>query len=352
MIIQDLTRIADGSAHNVEPDGGDRMPLSLLTAPANDIVLGTPLELPTEQTVELGIYQHMTSTLELDHKPGHGEIILLHMGHNTVRQAVVKRDDDLLTPAQLKENWPDVQKAMLKELQTWAQLKCFSRRPRQGAKNVIDVRWVIKFKWDTPTTDVNATGGGQKAEAPKPIKTIRARLTVRGFKDNQRGDIDRYAGTSSRCSQKVLVSEAVRNGWPICTTDISKAFLQGVTYEELSKLTGDPLREVNFYLPANNIPLLKQLPGFENFDAQNEVLHCDKPGTGLVDAPRAFSIKLRGVTEDKCRMRSSVIDAELCMRHDEGRLSAAMTKHVDDLKLTGSSPRTQHVLSELQKVFG
>ena len=124
----------------------------------------------------------------------------------------------------------------------------------------------------------------------KPQRTIRARLAVRGFKDSECGDIDRYAGTSTRCSQKLIVSEAVRNGWPICSADISKAFLQGVTYEQLVAMTGEPMREVNFYLPANNIPLLRQLPGFENFNPQTEVLHCDKPGTGLVDAPRAFSL--------------------------------------------------------------
>ena len=140
---------------------------------------------------------------------------------------------------------------------------------------------------------------------------IRARLTVRGFKDRDKEQIARYAGTSSRSSQKVLVSEAVRNGWDICTTDIPKAFLQGVTYEELAELTGEPIREVNFYLPAYNVPLLQKLPGFETFDPQTEVLHCDKPGTGLVDAPRAFSMKLRQVTEGKCRLVASSIDPEL-----------------------------------------
>ena len=89
--------------------------------------------------------------------------------------------------------------------------------------------------------------GSRSAEAKR---TIRARLTVRGFKDSEKGDIDRYAGTSARSSQKVLVSEAVRRGWDIGTTDISKAFLQGVTYEELAQLTGEKQREVNFYLPS------------------------------------------------------------------------------------------------------
>ena len=52
---------------------------------------------------------------------------------------------------------------------------------------------------------------------------------IEGFKDHDRADIDRYAGTSSRCSQKLLVSEAVARKWDTATTDISKAFLQGVT---------------------------------------------------------------------------------------------------------------------------
>ena len=47
------------------------------------------------------------------------------------------------------------------------------------------------------------------------VKIIRARLTVRGFKDRDKEQIARYAGTSSRSTQKVLVSEAVRNGWEI-----------------------------------------------------------------------------------------------------------------------------------------
>ena len=116
-------------------------------------------------------------------------------------------------------------------------MKCFSRIKRAGAKNIIDTRWVFKFKWDQPTVD-SKSKGSQSADL---IRLIRARLTLRGFKDAAKGDIDRYAGTSSRTSQKVVVSEAVRQGWAICTTENSKAFLQEVTCEELSELTGDDL---------------------------------------------------------------------------------------------------------------
>ena len=90
----------------------------------------------------------MSNTLShLPRKLEQGEIVLLQVGPNTMRQVVVQRDDDILTPAQLKEQWPEVRKAMLKELQTWAKLKCFSRKARSTARNIIDVLWVIKFKW-------------------------------------------------------------------------------------------------------------------------------------------------------------------------------------------------------------
>ena len=145
---------------------------------------------------------------------------------------------------------------------------------------------------------------------------IRARLTVRGFKDSGNQDVDRYAGTSSRSSQKVVVSEAIARSWEILSADISKAFLQGVTYKEFAELTGTQPREINFYLPAADIPLLRTLPGFEGFDPQKEVLHCDKPGTGLADAPRASQGKLVGIFTKMCGMRQRGVDNELCCRHD------------------------------------
>ena len=147
------------------------------------------------------------------------------------------------------------------------------------------------------------------------------------------------------------MSEAVRRGWDVGTTDISKAFLQGVTYEELAQLTGEKKREVNFYLPTWSIPLLRQVPGFENFDPKTEALRCDKPGTGLVDAPRAFSMKLSQITRDKCKLIPSQVDPELCFRHDNGRLVCILTKHVDDIKMAGEPDIVKMVLRHLEERF-
>eukprot|EP00974_Lingulodinium_polyedra_P057765 5561925-Lingulodinium_polyedra.AAC.1 len=51
-------------------------------------------------------------------------------------------------------------------------------------------------------------------------------------------------------------------------------------------------------------------------------------------------------------MRASLIDAELCMRHDLGKLMAILSKHVDDLELAGTPEAVKRILTELQKVFG
>ena len=109
----------------------------------------------------------------------------------------------------------------------------------------MDVRWVYKWKFDKPTQDITDTS--KQAEARR---VIRARLCLRGFKDLDKDNVAKYAGTSQRHTQRILCSEAVVQQWDIWNTDISKAFLQGINYEEHAELTGEPLREVNFYLPA------------------------------------------------------------------------------------------------------
>jgi hypothetical protein len=149
---------------------------------------------------------------------------------------------------------------MLKELQAWAKLKCFSRKLRKLARNIIDVRWVIKFKYELPTSSAN--GGPVSNVRAVAVRTIRARLTVRGFKNVQKNDVARYAGISSRSAQNIICYEAARRGWPICSADISKAFLQGMSYTDMARIIGEPEREVNLCLPTNNIPLLRQIPGF------------------------------------------------------------------------------------------
>jgi len=112
---------------------------------------------------------------------------------------------------------------MKKELETWVKLGCISRKARSNARNIIDCRWVLKWKLDADTQDAASQAKAEKRWV------IRARLCLRGFKDIDAKDIAKYAGTANRTTQRLLVSEAAVRRWPLGTTDISKAFLQGVT---------------------------------------------------------------------------------------------------------------------------
>ena len=84
----------------------------------------------------------------------------------------------------------------------------FSRKPRAKARNIIDSRWVLKWKWEYAAVDVKDSKAKQTAR-----RVIRARLTIRGFKDLGKDSVDKYAGTSQRYSQRVPASEAVARGW-------------------------------------------------------------------------------------------------------------------------------------------
>eukprot|EP00974_Lingulodinium_polyedra_P097108 9412214-Lingulodinium_polyedra.AAC.1 len=100
-----------------------------------------------------------------------------------------------------------------------------------------------------------------------------------------------------------------------------------MTYEEMTEAGhSTETKEVNFELPGGSVTLLQQVPGFENFNPQLEVLHCDKPGTGLRDAPAAFSRKLNSVTS-KMGCKPLHADSEVVVLHRNGKLVLLFGKH-------------------------
>eukprot|EP00971_Amphidinium_carterae_P350620 6491651-Amphidinium_carterae.1 len=114
--------------------------------------------------------------------------------HTTEKRESIERSDDALTTSEMTENAAMVKKAMLEELQRWVHYKCFSITPRKQCRNIVDIRWVIRWKF----------------EGQPPKRNIRARLTVRGFKDADAGHLLAHATTASRVTQRVLTSLAVQ----------------------------------------------------------------------------------------------------------------------------------------------
>ena len=85
------------------------------------------------------------------------------------------------------------------------------------------------------------------------------RLALRGFKDIQADELEAFAATASRQSQRILCSElACRPHWKFVSLDVNKAFLQGMTYKEIHDLTGEAEREVHFTLSPRSSSSLEK----------------------------------------------------------------------------------------------
>ena len=85
----------------------------------------------------------------------------------------------------------------------------YTPRARVGARNILDCRWVGKWKKVKSKTDPTQL-----------VRVIRMRLTLRGFKDVDADSISTYAGTSSRVSQRLIISEAAVRGWGVEALDV------------------------------------------------------------------------------------------------------------------------------------
>ena len=220
---------------------------------------------------------------------------------------------------------------------------------RRLASNVIDARWVLKWKI------VNGK------------RIIQARLVVRGFKDLQASSLSTFAGTTSRWGQRIVNSVAVQKQWELFTADVSQAFLRGLTFAEAAKLKDEVHRNVQFCMPPGSNGILQKLPGYSDFDSLREVLEMLRCGFGLKDAPRLWNKVLRQLLLD-LGMRSLQSDEQLFVWHDGTEVlggrdapdlslfapscKLVLSTHVDDLKGAGQKEYREKLLTALQQRFG
>ena len=161
-----------------------------------------------------------------------------------MKRTVVERANNILTRDEALQHEKQCNQAMLDELKRWLNLGAFERSPKKYASNVIDARWVLKWK----------TVNGERI--------ISARLVVRGFKDLQAAQLSTFAGTTTRWGQRMVNSVAAQYGWPLFTADVSQAFLRGLTFEQAAQLKDEVQRDVQFTVPPGSVNILKKLPGY------------------------------------------------------------------------------------------
>ena len=251
-----------------------------------------------------------------------------------IKQAIIEKSYDILTPEEERRYADLVHAAVRKELDSWIEHGTVQQVAKSGASNIIDCRWLFKWK------------------LVEGSRVVKARLVVRGFKDQQAEELSNFAGTASRWSQRLIVSTAARYGWTILTADVNTAFLRGLTFEQMSKITGEPLRVVHMSVPTRHAQAFSKYKGFENFKPEIHVLRLLKPVYGLKDAPKAWRMMLH-VYLSELQGKQLLVDRQIYMWHDENnKLTMLVSTHVDDMKVTGDPAWIKWLCFELEKKVG
>ena len=320
-------------------------------------------ELLHEQQESLSIDPDLHRSPQLDHTPV--VVVETFLVRSTkkpfksksefTKKLTIEKELNNLSPDEVAKHRAAVLAADLKELKQLFDLGTFKRIKRRDAHNIVDVRWVRKWKKD-PTT-------GEKF--------VKSRLTVRGFKDLCQ-DMLTYAGTATRWAQRLIVALAVLLDLPMFTIDVTGAFAKGLNWEELSALTGETLRQVQFELTRpEDVALIRQIKGFEDFNPTLEVLDMVKAIYGLKDAPRAWRMRLHQILVEaglsQLRNEKELYVMHEALRqppipcgdrsappgtHREAQLRLAATAHVDDLKCIGSDEAAASMIATVEKAVG
>ncbi|CAK0834374.1 unnamed protein product [Prorocentrum cordatum] len=263
-----------------------------------------------------------------------GQVLVMNI-FKTQASPVIERDLNNLSAAEIRQHHDLVVAAKLKELKRWVSRGVVERMPKKDADNRIDSRWVIKWKIIEGSRDV------------------KGRLTVRGFKDQQKNEKDRMrtaAGTASRWGQRVICSIAAQHGWTLWSLDVSMAFLRGKTFEELAERFGFKMRSLQFDLPPDGAALLKQIEGFEDFNEVTETLNMKKPGFGTNDAPWAWQVDLSDTLRELGFFPTEA-DRQLWLMFDNALLVAVLGTHVDDLKGACSDETREWIFAKFREKY-
>ena len=252
---------------------------------------------------------------------------------------VIKKDLDELSKADLIKYAKEVHEAQLAELMSFVDLHAIRLGKKGESGNLMTSRWVLRFK------------------LKDNVKIIKARLTVHGFKDADADHLSTFAGTATKWSQRLVPSIASNMRWELLSADVSSAFIRGLTFEEMSKLTGSEVRTAAFSVPKTSEYLIKLLPGFEAYDSSVHEIIMLKPIYGLKDAPRAWRQKLHQVLTG-LHGRSLASDPSLYTWHElvkgqpDPELRLIVSTHVDDLKITGTPAAIKYLVDGLISCFG
>ena len=259
------------------------------------------------------------------------EVLVIYIVKGKSKRMIEKSFDNL-TASDMKLHAKEVEAALRKEIKSFVDNKTFKVNLRSACPNICSSKWVMKWK---------LVGG---------IRVIKARLTVRGFEDLAT-DLSTFASTASRWGQRLILSVCVQRAWDLFTVDISVAFLQGLSFDELATMSGGERRQVAFVPPKGSEYLFQELACCDKYVPDRDCLDMEKTVYGLKDAPRAWRLKLAMVL----RLSGGTplhTDGCFWVWFVAGTLVMVISSHVDDLKGGGETVHVNKLLKLLEENFG
>ncbi|KHN17953.1 Retrovirus-related Pol polyprotein from transposon TNT 1-94 [Glycine soja] len=194
---------------------------------------------------------------------------------------------------------PDWRSAMQAEFDALHHNNTWDLVSRSSDQNLVGCKWVFRIKR-------NPDGS---------IDRYKARLVAKGFHQRSGWDYtETFSPVVKPVTIRIVLTLAVRQGWPIRQLDVNNAFLQGTLKEEVFMI---------------------QPPGFVNKNFPDHVCRLKKALYGLKQAPRAWYTELR-IFLFSLGFVNSTADASLFI-YQKPEVTLYLLVYVDDIIMTGNS---------------
>lgn len=306
------------------------------TVPVDDYFHDSRFELSDYTEIE---YFHRTTLIDQESR----EVFQIECNHYDDIVEVFRVEKDLrpLTAIEIKQHSKEVEAAMTKELQSWIDnstgrpVKRSEYTNRTGLKP-IPSRWFIDWKMKEGS------------------KIRKARLCLKGFAEMSQKSMHTFSPTASRVSLRLLSFIAAQNAWELWSLDVSTAFLQGYTFEQLNTEGIMKRQPCAFNVDQTTMNMLARLsPKFKNAtDIATWCIELLKGAYGLKDAPLLWNLKLVAVLVDELRLIRSSHGGCVSYFVVSGELVLVISLHVDDTFVTGRRKHFERIHRELEKRFG
>lgn len=246
-----------------------------------------------------------------------------------------------LTSEEIKANEQEVKEAITKEMSSWISHKVGkpkrrAEHERETGLKPLTSRLLLEWK---------------RKEGRRVVK---ARLVLRGFQEQNQQELETRSPTATRTAHRLVAQVAASRRWSLAALDISTAFLQGFTFQDLP--AGTKRQPCAFIPPREILEVLAALdPAWKVVlsDPMAWVFELFKSAYGLKDAPLLWflalheyllTLKLKPSSHEQCLYKATTENLQ--------DLMCLVSLHVDDTLICAEEGVIDWFAQKLETKYG